>query len=111
LVDAPLAHEVAQNAIDAALDLLLSDQTVAPAVPGTVEQLPARDGAARMADLARAEVVEHIAQILGSVAQLLTGLSLEQREIVGERHDAPIAREGFADVGAERAELGRYLLA
>src|SRR5262245_50820942 len=104
LIDSTFAHEIAEDTVDAVLDLLLSDQAIAPTLPFTIEQLPALHDAARMADLSRAEMIEHVAQVLRRIAKLLARLAAEEREVLPERHHTPVLRERFADVVTDRAE-------
>src|SRR5439155_8882512 len=63
LVDAPLAHEVGERAVDAGLHVLLPDEVVAAAIEGAVEELPATVAAARAAQLLGAEVVEDVLDV------------------------------------------------
>ena len=102
LVGAPLAGEVAERPVDPRLRVFLADQVVTSIVPGAVEQLPAGDVAARVADLVGAEMIEHVLQILGGGASVSFGVSDDQREVLVERHDAFVLGVGVADLGAER---------
>ena len=107
-VGPPLAREVRDQAVDRRLDLLLPHQRVLAAVEGAVEQAPARHHAARRPHRLGAEVVEHVAHVLARRTQLPRRLRGEQRQVLGERDDPPVAREVVAHLagGIRQPTLG-----
>jgi len=70
LVDAPGASEIAERAIERILNFFLSGDANSAVVCRRVEKAKPPDLSARMRDLLDAEIVQRVAQVLGSVASL-----------------------------------------
>ena len=104
-VGAPLAREVRDQPVDRRLHLLLPHQRVLAAVPGAVEQAPARHRrrAASAPSRCRSGRTRR-ARTGPPTAAGGAGSAREQRQVFVERDDAPVAREAVAHLARRVGE-------
>jgi hypothetical protein len=116
LVHRPGADEVAQEPVERVLDLLLPRHSPHPLTVGEVVELEAPHRPRRMVlDRRAAEVVEHVVEILGGVADLGVRALEEQLEVFLEGENAAVLEEVAAHHRAHLLEEvlrahGRLLL-
>ncbi len=110
LARAPVAHEALQHLVGLVLDHLLAEQAILAVRPRCIEQLEPRDVAPRIFHLLGSVVIEAVDDVLRRRAQLAQRLGEHEREILRERHHAPVAREILAHGVVKTDERGLHRL-